>query len=163
MKDESLRPSPRILIMWTSPWNKILCLQARGDRWWCLLKSQCSYATSSMPCFNRKYTHIHMCKVFPKFHLGKANEWLNQLPWNKIASFKELAIAFFNQFFQQSWALGADFDILNIKWWGDFWNNQEKAGYTPNHSGEPSRLNSNVPRLSWGDPDLHSSWEKVSS
>lgn len=56
-----------------------------------------------------------MCKLFPEYLEGVANDWFNALPKGTISSFRELGIVFLHRFFQKSVAPGAAVDVLNVK------------------------------------------------
>lgn len=56
-----------------------------------------------------------MCKLFPEYLEGVANDWFNALPKGTISSFRELVTVFLPHFFQKSTAPGAAVDILNVK------------------------------------------------
>lgn len=47
---------------------------------------------------NRGCTPEQLCKLFPEYLEGVANDWFNALPKNTISSFGELGTAFLNRF-----------------------------------------------------------------
>lgn len=56
-----------------------------------------------------------MCKLFPEYLEGEANDWFNALPKGTVSTFRELGTTFLNRFFQKSSTPGATIDILNVK------------------------------------------------
>lgn len=55
-----------------------------------------------------------MCKIFPEYVTGSANEWFNEFPRGSISSFRDLPSKFYI-FFQQARALRSSNNILNMK------------------------------------------------
>lgn len=85
---------------------------------------------------NRGCTPEQMCKLFPEYLEGVANDWFNVLPKGTILIFCELGTTFLNRFFKKSSTLEATVDILNVKQR----SNESLSNYITKFTSETLRL-----------------------